>query len=250
MAYSHNTYGDTFADVYDEWYHDLDLIDDCTEFLLQLAAGGSVLELGVGTGRIAIPLAERGSAFGVEVVGIDSSLAMLNRLESNQRNNVSRVHAILGHMVRDMPAGQFGVVLLAYNTLFNLLGSDEQCECLRRIAGRLAPGGHVVVDCFVPANELPCSVESHVQRVMPNGVVLSEAMVDAARQRVEGVFTEVLNDGSRIERPWKIRYLSVVDIDEMAASAGLDLEERWCNYARDVFTDESARHISVYGRAI
>ncbi len=248
MSYSHNTYGDSFADVYDEWYHDLDVIDDCIEFLIQLAEGGRVLELGVGTGRIAIPLATRGSTFGVNVVGIDSSVAMLKRLEAKQFDNDARVDAVLGHMVRDMPEGPFSVVLLAYNTLFNLLSADEQLECLCSAATRLAPGGHVVVDCFVPASELPHFVPSHVQRTIPNGVVTSEAAVNTVQQRVDGVFTEVLTDGRRIERPWSIRYSSVAEIDAMATLAGLKCEQRWCNYGRDYFTDESARHISVYGR--
>lgn len=249
MTYSHNDYGDTFADVYDEWYQDLDAIDDCTKFLLPLATGGTVLELGVGTGRIAIPLATHGAAFGVSVVGIDSSAAMLERLEAKQHGNGARVHTILGHMVRDMPNGLFSVVLLAYNTLFNLLSADEQCECLCNIAARLAPDGHLVVDCFVPARELPDYISSHVQRTTPNSVVLSEATVNVVQQRVDGVFTEVCTDDKRIERPWSIRYSSVTDIDAMATSAGLSLEQRWCNYARATFTDESARHISVYGRA-
>ncbi len=140
--YTDNGYGDAFADVYDEWYHDIDVIDDCTEFLLQLAAGGPVLELGVGTGRVAIPLATRGAEFGVRVIGIDSSEAMLKRLEAKQ-NQGALVYAVQGHMVRDMPEGQFSVVLLAYNTLLNLLSAEEQLECLRRIESRLAPGGHM-----------------------------------------------------------------------------------------------------------
>lgn len=249
MAYSHNTYGDAFAAVYDEWYQDLDAIDDCTKFLLQLATGGTVLELGVGTGRVAIPLAARGAAFGVNVVGIDSSVAMLERLEAKQHGNETRVNTILGHMVRDIPDGPFSVVLLAYNTLFNLLSADEQQECLRSTAARLVLGGHVVVDCFVPANELPHDIASHVLRITPNSVVMSKATVDAAQQRVDGVFTEERNDGRRIERPWSIRFSSITEIDAMATSAGLNLEQRWCDYVCSEFTDESARHISVYGHA-
>ena len=244
VTYSHNNYGDTFADVYDEWYLDLDNIDDCTEFLIQLAAGGTVLELGVGTGRIAIPLAERGVEFGVTVVGIDSSANMLERLEAKQRGKDFRVQTVLGHMVQEMPDGPFSVVLLTYNTLFNLLSANEQGECLQKVAARLMPGGHLVVDCFVPASELPDSIASHVQRTMLNRVVLSEAIVDVIQQRVDGVFTEVRTDDRHIERPWSIRYSSVTDIDAMASSAGLHLEQRWCNYARDRFADESARHIS------
>jgi SAM-dependent methyltransferase len=245
--YTNNTYGDAFADVYDEWYHDIDVIDDCVEFLLQLAAGGDVLELGVGTGRVAIPLAARGAEFGVLVTGIDSSKAMLKRLESKQSHG-ALVHAVEGHMVRDMPDGQFGVVLLAYNTLFNLLSAEEQRECLRESESRLAPGGHVVVDCFVPTNELPNVVAPHVLRTTAHGVVTSEATVMDDGQRVDGVLTEVFDDGRRIAHPWSIRYASVAQIDEMALSAGLKCEQRWSSYARDNFTDESSRHISVYGR--
>lgn len=245
--YTHNTYGDDFADVYDEWYHDIDVIDDCIEFLLQLAAGGTVLELGVGTGRVAIPLAARGAAFGMRVIGIDSSEAMLKRLGSKQHDD-ARVHTVHGHMVREMPDGSFSVVLLAYNTLFNLLGAEEQLECLRQAESRLATGGHIVVDCFVPANELPNFIEPHLQRTIPGGVVKSEATVRADQQRVDGVLTEVFDDGKRVAHPWSIRYLSIADIDAMAESAGLKCEQRWSSYGRDLFTDESSRHISVYGR--
>lgn len=247
MTYSHNTYGDDFADVYDEWYHDLDVIDDCVEFLLQLAPAGSILELGVGTGRIAIPLASRGAALGVSVTGVDSSAAMLSQLETKQHQS-ARVQVVLGHMVSDMPTGSFSVVLLTYNTLFNLLSADEQLECLSVVATRLAPGGHLVVDCFVPASELPHFVAPHVHRVIPNGVVISEAVVFADQQRVDGVYTEVFNDGRRVEHPWQIRYASVTEIDAMATLAGLNCEQRWCDYGRNNFTDESIRHVSVYGR--
>lgn len=248
MKYSHNTYGDAFANVYDEWYNDLDLIDDCIEFLLQLAAGGSVLELGVGTGRIAIPLAIRGAAFGLNVVGIDSSAAMLDRLEAKQLGVDALVETVRGHMVRDMPSGQFSVVLLAYNTLFNLLSAAEQLECLCRATMRLAPGGHVVVDSFVPAVELPDYIAPHAHRILANGVVTSEATVNEQEQLVDGTFIEELNDGTRIEHPWSIRYSSVDEIDSMALQAGLVCEQRWSSYAREIFDDESARHVSVYGR--
>lgn len=249
MTYSHNTYGDAFADVYDEWYQDLDDIDECSQFLVQLAERGTVLELGVGTGRIAIPLSALGAEFGVSVVGIDSSMAMLERLNSKQSDN-ARVHTIHGHMVREMPNGPFSLVLLAYNTLFNLLSADEQSQCLNAAVARLSLGGHVVVDCFVPGDELPCYIAPHLQRTTPRGVVMSEATVDIGQQLVDGVFTEVRNDGTRFERPWRIRYSSVADIDAMATAAGLHCEQRWSSYVPDAFTKQSVRHISVYGRLL
>ena len=248
MIYSHNEYGEVFADVYDDWYHDLDDTEACVSTLIELAERGAVLELGVGTGRIAVPLAIRGAEVGIEVVGIDSSAQMLGKLLA-KAPPCAPIWVALGHMVRDMPSGPFALILIAYNTLFNLLSADEQRECLATAAMRLAPGGHIVVDCFVPDNELPKFVAPFQQRTTPGGVVLSEATIDTAQQRIDGVFTEVHSDGSRLTRTWQIRYSAVDEIDSMAAAAGLKCEQRWRDYEKRSFTDSSSRHISVYGRA-
>lgn len=248
MIYSHNDYGDVFADVYDDWYHDLDDIDACVSALIELAERGTVLELGVGTGRIAIPLAIRGVEFGIDVVGIDSSPLMLEQLLAKAPPNAP-IWAVLGHMVRDMPRGPFALILIAYNTLFNLLGAGEQRECLAAAAMRLAPGGHIVVDCFVPSNELPNFIEPFQQRTSPEGFVLSEATIDTGQQLIDGVLTEVRNDGSKATRNWKVRYSSIEEIDAMAAAAGLKCEQRWSDYEQQPLTESSSRHISVYGCA-
>ncbi len=248
MIYSHNEYGDIFADVYDDWYHDLDDIDACVSALIELAERGTVLELGVGTGRIAVPLAIRGADAGIDVVGIDSSPLMLEQLLAKAPPSAP-IWAVLGHMVRDMPSGPFALILIAYNTLFNLLSAGEQRECLGAAAMRLAPGGHIVVDCFVPNNELPNYIEPFQQRTTPEGVVLSEATVDTAQQRIDGVFTEVRNDGSKTTRNWQVRYSGIEEIDAMADAAGLKCEQRWSDYEQHPFTKSSSRHISVYGRA-
>ena len=128
MEYSDNSYGDNFADIYDEWYRDLDNIDEVVALVLSLAENGSVYELGIGTGRLALPIALAGESSGVRVSGIDSSQAMLDQLAAKPRAEL--IDAQLGHMVRDMAPGPFSVVLLAYNTLFNLLSAQEQQECL------------------------------------------------------------------------------------------------------------------------
>lgn len=245
MEYSHNQYGDVFADIYDDWYHDLDNITDVVDFVLQLVESSAVLELGVGTGRLAIPIAQAGTTHGVRVVGIDSSQAMLDELRAKPDGALVDTH--LGHMVRDMPSGLFGVVLIAYNTLFNLLTEHEQRECLQRAAQCLTTGGHIIVDCFVPDETLPDQVSDAVHRSTSTGQILSRWQVDRYAQVISGVFTQVSSDGPDISRPYSVRYATVAQVDLMALEAGLVVEQRWSSYAHDVFTDSSVRQITVYG---
>ena len=241
MEYSNNQYGEVFADVYDDWYHDLDPVVEVVEFVRQFAEHTSVLELGVGTGRLAVPLAQSG----LRVVGIDSSPAMLAALSAKPDGRL--VETLLGHMVADMPDEQFGVVLLAYNTLFNLLTEPEQLECLVQSAKRLLPGAHVIVDCFVPSDHLPQTVAPHVVRTVGATSVFSEATIDQANQIMRGAFSESVGNGP--DRTWVVRYATVEQIDAMANRAGLQVEQRWSSYAREPFSDNSVRHITVYGKA-
>ena len=247
MEYSHNQYGDVFADIYDDWYHDLDNIADVVEFVLQLAENSAVLELGVGTGRLAIPIAQAGAEHGVQVVGIDSSQAMLDELRA--KPDGALVDAQLGHMVRDMPSGPFGVVLIAYNTLFNLLTEHEQRECLQRAAQCLTPGGHIVVDCFVPDEALPDQLTDATHRSTSTGQIMSRWQVNRDSQVISGVFTQVSGNAPNISRPYSVRYASVAQVDEMAHEAGLVVEQRWSSYTHEVFTESSVRQITVYGIA-
>ena len=247
MEYSHNQYGDVFADIYDDWYHDLDNITDVVEFVLQLAESSAVLELGVGTGRLAIPIAQVGAARGVQVVGIDSSEAMLDELRAKPDGALVETH--LGHMVRDMPLGPFGVVLIAYNTLFNLLTEHEQRECLQRSAQCLTPGGHIIVDCFVPDETLPDQLTDATHRSTSTGEILSRWKVDRNAQVISGVFTQVSSNAPDISRPYSVRYATVAQVDFMAHEAGLVVEQRWSSYTHDVFDDSSVRQITVYGIA-
>ena len=242
MTFSDNRYGDTFAEVYDAWYHDLDDLDACVACVADLADGGRVLELGVGTGRIAIPLARH-----LPVVGIDNSAAMLEVLLAKCPSD-ARLTSTVGHMVRDMPAGPFAVVLIAYNTLFNLLHEDEQRACLTVAAERLAPGGHIIVDCFVPRTPMPES-SSGAPTQRGEVRVTSEVRVDAETQTMQGTFVETHQSGRTVRRDWAIRWASPEEIDAMANDAGLACEQRWASYARDAFDDDSMRHVSVYGRA-
>lgn len=246
MEYSDNPYGDNFADVYDEWYRDLDNINAVVSFVLSLAENGCVYELGIGTGRLALPIAIAGESGGVVVSGIDSSQAMLNQLAAKPRAEL--VDAQLGHMVRDMAPGPFSVVLLAYNTLFNLLSAREQQQCLIRCSDSLAPGGHIIVDCFVPSPDMPEHSGPTPHRSSSRGYITSEVHVDKSQQLIDGVFIEVV-DEQALRREWKVRYASTQEIDAMAVHAGLQLEQRWETYSQDPFTEYSRRHISLYGKA-
>ena len=238
FVYSNNEYGEQFADVYDEWYEHLDDIDSVVQFVVNLADSQPVLELGVGTGRLAVPLARH-----VPVTGVDNSPSMVVRLLA--RPDVDpRLTVTVGHMVRDMPRGPFAVVLIAYNTLFNLLSADEQRACLAEASKRLMVGGHVIVDAFVPSDELADSPTLDEQLHRGDRLVDSHSRVDTRRQLMSGSF---IDDSGR-SRTWQVRYASPDEIDEMAHAAGLTLESRFSSYACEPFTEESSRHISVYGR--
>ena len=246
MEFSDNPYGDNFADIYDEWYRDLDNIDQVVEFVLTLAENGSVYELGIGTGRLALPIAVAAEGSSVRVSGIDSSQAMLDQL--NAKPQAELIDAHLGHMVRDMATGPFSVVLLAYNTLFNLLSAQEQQECLLRCAASLATGGHIIVDCFVPSSDMPEHSGPTPHRSSSRGYITSEVHVNKAQQLIDGVFIEVVGEKA-VRREWKVRFAFPLEIDEMASRAGLQLEQRWETYAKDPFSEHSRRQISVYGKA-
>jgi len=239
FVYSDNDYGEQFADVYDEWYEDLDDVDSVVRFVADLADSHHILELGVGTGRLAIPLSRH-----VPVTGVDNSPSMVTRLLA--RPDVDpRLVVSIGHMVRDMPRGPFAVVLIAYNTLFNLLAAEEQRACLAEAEKRLMIGGHVIIDAFVPDDELTTMSEEGAQVVRGDRLVESRSWVDTTRQLMGGSFIDELGN----DRSWQVRYASPTQIDEMANAAGLVLEARYASYSREPFTETSSRHISVYGRA-
>ena len=243
-GYGPTSYGDGFADVYDEWYPGSDDVEAVVEFVARLGRSrpGRLLELGVGTGRLAIPLA----ATGMEVDGVDSSAAMLDRLRARDVDGL--VTVTVGDMVDDQPNGPFDVVLVAYNTLFNLESAARQAACFVAAAERLAPGGAVVVEAFVPEDPPREGSTIDVRSMTAAEVVLSISTHDPVGQRAQGHFVH-LADGAAVRlRPWAIRYAPPAELDAMAAGAGLSLRERWEDFHRCPFTVDSPRHVSVYVR--
>jgi SAM-dependent methyltransferase len=243
-GYDRRTYGDAFADVYDEWYHGISDVDVTVAALLDLAGSGPVLELGVGTGRLAIPLAVAGAATGLDVVGIDASAAMLDRLAA--RDPDGRVQAVLGDMLTELPRGPFALVFVAYNTLFNLTGEGAHAACFDAVARRLAPGGRFAVEAFVPDDPPRVGDQVGVRSMTADRVVLSITVHHPERQSAEGQFVEISESGGVRLRPWSIRYATPEQLDRFAAAAGLALEHRWEGFDRAPFDGDSPRHVSVY----
>jgi SAM-dependent methyltransferase len=245
-GYDEQSYGDAFADVYDDWYRSVSDVDLTVVELLDLTDAGPVLELGVGTGRLAVPLAEAGLARGVRVTGIDASQAMLDRLA--WRDPGGLVEAVRGHMVDDLPPGPFGLVFVAYNTLFSLTDDGAQQRCFATVAERLRPGARFVVEAFVPEDPPRGGDTVNVRSLAADRVVLSVSVTDPDRQTAEGQFVELSESGGVRLRPWSVRYATTAQLDVMAAAAGLELEQRWEAFDRSPFHDESSRHVSVYIR--
>jgi SAM-dependent methyltransferase len=242
--YDESTYGDGFADVYDEWYSDLTDTEATVARLAELAGDGPVLELGVGTGRVAIALAQATTA---AVVGIDASEAMLARLAAKPGGD--RVTTVLGNMGgRALPPGPFSLVYVTYNTFFSLLTETAQLECFSAVASRLAPGGRFVIEAFVPEDPPRRGSTVELRSMSAGAVVLSVSVSDPFEQRAEGHFVELVDGATVRLRPWAIRYSTPAQLDAMAAAAGLTLESRCAGWHDEHFDESSSHHVSTYAR--
>lgn len=238
-------YGDAYADVYDDWYGDISDVDATVAALRDLTPGRRLLELGVGTGRIALPLA----GAGFTVTGVDASQAMLDVLSA--KPGAEAITAHLGDMAAlDGISGPFDVVLVTFNTFFNLDGEAEQLRCLRRVAAELAPLGRFVVEAFVPSPD-PDVTETGVEErpAGDGGTVVTTATRDPATQVVDGEHLHRRADGTEQRRSWRIRYLHPHQLDELCGRAGLALVGRWAGWDASAFTTTSTRHVSAYGLA-
>jgi SAM-dependent methyltransferase len=246
--FDESSYGDAFADVYDEWYQGITDTSATVARLASLAGRGPVLELGVGTGRIAIPLAaalDASGASGGSVVGIDASPKMLARLATKPGGE--RVRTVLGEMSGDaLPPGPFSLVYVTYNTFFGLLTEAAQASCLVAVAARLAPDGRFVVEAFVPRDPPQHGSVVEVRSMAVDQVVLSVSVHDAAEQRAEGHFVELTEHAGVRLRPWSIRYCTPAQLDAIAEQAGLVLESRCAGWDDEHFDESANHHVSTY----
>jgi SAM-dependent methyltransferase len=245
-GYTADTYGRAFADVYDDWYHDLSDVDALAAVVDEHAPAGAVCELGVGTGRVALAIAARGR----RVIGIDVSSEMLEQLAVNDTERT--IVAVRGDMVDDLVTAthdeHIAAVVAAYNTVFNLHTEDRQRALFASVATVLAPGGIFVIEAAVPPSDDDSSTTVGVRSMTTERVVLSVARHHGDDHIAEGHFIE-FTDGDRVRlRPWSIRYLSITEVDQMATDAGLVLDNRFADWDGSAFTSGDDNHISIYRR--
>jgi len=234
-------FGERVAAVYDEHsavMFDPSVIGPAVDRLAALASGGAALEFAVGTGRIALPLAERG----LRVVGIDSSEAMLARLR--EKPGAERVEALAGDMAATRVDGEFALVYLVFNTIFNLTTQDGQAACFANAATHLGSGGRFVVEARVPElQRLPVGRRVLPWRADPGG--MSFYVYDVVSQRMDGQHFDFV--AGRVEpSPIELRYAWPAELDLMARLAGMRLEHRWGGWQGEPFTALSPAHVSVY----
>jgi SAM-dependent methyltransferase len=239
-GYDSATYGDRWAGIYDDWVAaHLAVQPGEVDFLAGLARGGRALELGIGTGRVAIPLTERG----VEIVGIDASEQMLARL----REKTDRIATVTGEMADVAAEGEFDLVYVVFNTFLAMLTQDEQVRCFANVARRLKPEGAFAIQAFV----FDQTRFAHGQRVQATDVeegaiAFDVALHDAVAQTVS-VQKIVVGDGAVRTLPIHLRYVWPSELDLMARLAGLRLRERYEDFERRPFRAASTSHVSLYG---
>ena len=240
--YTAETYGERIADIYDSWYAAYD--ERSIDALAELAQGGRVLELGIGTGRIALPLRSRG----VTVQGVDASAAMVAKLRAKPGG--AAIPVTLSSFDDFALDERLSLAFIAFNTFFALLTQAQQIRCMETVARHLAPGGRFVIEAFVP--DLTRFVSGQTMRVI--GVDTGEVRIDAslldlAQQRVTSQHIVLTEGGVRLY-PVTLRYAWPSELDLMARIAGLRLEHRWADWGQEAFGRESTKHVSVYQRAL
>ena len=214
------------------------VLEPMVEFLARLAGQGRALEFAIGTGRVALPL----SAAGVEVHGIEMSRAMLAELA--KKPGAEGINATIGDMSTARVEGSFSLVYLVYNTITNVLTQDGQVACFENAAAHLEPGGHFVIEVFIPSlRKLPIG-ESFIPFDVSDGH-LGIDEYDTVNQLLTSHHYWIANGRAELFHS-PHRYAWPAEYDLMARIAGLTLDQRWANWQRDPFTAESTSHISVW----
>ncbi len=212
-------------------------------FLEQLAGGGPALELAIGTGRVALPLAARG----IRVDGIDFSAPMIAKLRAKPGGD--QISVTMGNFA-DVPVqGTYRLIYVVFNTLFNLLTQDDQVRCFENVAAHLTDDGSFVVEAFVPTYLTRLRDDQYVnaEAIAVNEVWLDVGRHDPVKQLLEESHVALTREGVRVY-PIVTRYAWPSELDLMARIAGLRLKDRWGGWNREPFTSSSNMHVSVYGR--
>lgn len=216
-----------------------EILDPTVDFLAELAGNGQALEFAIGTGRVAVPLLERG----VPVTGIELSEPMVEQLR--RKASTTEIPVVIGDMATTQVEGVFSLVYLVFNTLGNLRTQEEQVACFRSAARHLAPGGHFVIELWVPGiRRFPPG-----QTAVPFEVTERHTGFDTYDMTTQQGTSHHYSrepDGSYRYSTSNFRYVWPSECDLMAQLAGLEPAGRWADWARSEFTSESTSHISAY----
>ena len=239
--YGASTYGDRIAGIYDDLYGEYD--ESAIDLLRELAKDGPALELGIGTGRIAVPLKARG----VEVRGVDASPAMAERLHA--KSGGVDIPVTIGDLAEVPVEGEYSLIYVVFNTFFALLTQEAQVHCFQNAASHLHPDGVFLLEVFVPD---PARFIDHqtvrVVKMDEKRVQLDVNRHDPVKQQVMSQHIRLTESGTELY-PVKLRYAWPSELDLMAQLAGLILLHRWGDWGKRPFTADSGRHISVYGHS-
>ncbi|MBA4227461.1 MAG: class I SAM-dependent methyltransferase [Hyphomonas sp.] len=238
-GYGPETFGTLNAEDYD-LLHDPGTTDAAVDLLADLSRDQRTLELAIGTGRIALPMARRGC----DISGIEASPEMVAKLR--EKPGGEAIPVTMGDMSEVLADGRFGFIFLIFNTLFNLTSQEAQLRCFRNAASMLDPGGAFLVEAFVPDiaqfRDHRSLKPKHLDR---HSLTLEAAIHDPVKQVVEYQYLRFTPEGVRMT-PLPMRYAWPSEIDLMARLAGLQLESRWGGWDRAAFTASTRMHISLY----
>jgi SAM-dependent methyltransferase len=218
-----------------------EVVGSTVDFLAELAGEGAALELGIGTGRVALPLAQRG----VRVHGIDLSEAMVAKLR--EKPGGEEISTTIGDFATTRADGTFSLVYLVFNTIGNLTSQDDQVACFQNAASHLEPNGCFVIEVGVPElQRLPPG-----ETVRPFDVSDDHLGFDEYDIEHQGLISHHFwpEDGGWRRASTPFRYVWPAELDLMAQLAGMRLRERWADWDRSAFTSESRKHVSVWRRA-
>jgi SAM-dependent methyltransferase len=236
-----NHFGERVAERYDESSADMfepAVVDPAVDFLAELAGSGAALELGIGTGRLALPLAQRG----IRVHGIDLSEAMVARLRT--KPGAEDIEVTIGDFATTRVEGTFSLAYLVFNTIMNLTTQDEQVACFENVAAHLEPGGCFVIEVGVPAlQRLPPGETVRAFDISATHLGFDE--YDVVSQGLISHHYSVV-DGKLELHSVPFRYVWPSELDLMARLAGMRLRDRWSGWKREPFASDSRKHVSVW----
>jgi SAM-dependent methyltransferase len=238
--YDKSTYGDTIAEVYDVWYSKFD--ENIIDRLFELAPKGSAFELGIGTGRIAIPLMKRG----LTVEGIDSSRLMVNRLK--RKKSGKDISVQIGDFSNFKSKKKYDLVYIVFNTLFGLTSLEDQINCFKSVYAILKPNGKFVVEAFVPdLNRFDMGQTIRTSDITDDNIIVECAKHDSANQMVVSHLLRFSEKGTKIY-PNKLRYAWPFEIELMGRLTGFQLTDRWGDWQKRAFNSSSSFHVSIFNK--